>query len=173
MAHNDMQGFKIFTVGWEPDFIDYFIAPIAKSTGIEFSHGLVGDASRIAYARQQYPQANFVSLSKTKKTLLPEPDYELLASLECLGVPTVKSMIQGDRVLRHRPADESLAYATLLVHQIRSMLEKHKPNVVLGSYDSLHAALSLAVARSLGIPWVALAFTVIPDDLTGFCKGGT
>jgi hypothetical protein len=53
------------------------------------------------------------------------------------------------------------------------MLEELQPSVVLASYDSLHAAMSLAVAKSLGIPWVAMAFTVIPDNLTGFCKGLT
>ena len=115
----------------------------------------------------------FVALSKTKKDPLPAPDHRLLASLECVGVTTIKSMVQGDRVLRHRPAEEAFAYATLLARQMRDTFRELQPDLVLASYDSLHAALSLAVAKSLGIPWVAMAFTVIPDNLTGFCKALT
>ena len=173
MQRNDSVGFKIFTVGWEPYFIDYLLAPIEKNTGFDFTHGLVGDASRIHHAQKQYPRMNFIALSKAKKDPLPAPDYELLASLECVGVLTIKSMVQGDRVLRHRPADKALAYATLLARQMHDTFRRLQPDVVLASYDSLHAALSLAVAKSLGIPWVAMAFTVIPDNLTGFCKGLT
>ncbi len=144
-----------------------------KHAGIEFIHGLVGDASRIHHVQKQYPRLKFVALSKTKKDSLPPPDHELLASLECLGVSTIKSMVQGDRVLRHCPAHEALGYATLLARRMRDMFRELQPDFVLASYDSLHAALSLAVAKSLGIPWVAMAFTVIPDNLTGFCKALT
>lgn len=168
-----MQKVNVFTVGWDPYFIDYLLAPIEKHTGINFAHGLVGDASRISYVQKQYPLMKFVSLSKTKQELLPTPDYELLASLECAGVPTVKSMVQGDRVLRHRPESEALGYATLFALRVCKTLKELQPDVVLGSFDSLHSAMSLAVAKSLGIPWVAMAFTVIPDNLTGFCNGLT
>ena len=165
--------FRIFTVGWEPDFIDYLLNPIEQKTSIDFTHGLVGDAWRIHYARKQYPQMKFVTLSKTKNDPLPAPDYELLASLECVGVLTIKSMVQGDRVLRHRPAEEAFSYSTLLARQMYDTFRELQPDLVLGSFDSLHAALSLAVAKSLKIPWVSMAFTVIPDNLTGFCKGLT
>lgn len=168
-----MKKFKVFTVGWEPDLINDLLANVENLTGIDFKHGLVGDASRISYVQSQYPFMKFVSLSKTKNDLLPLPDYKLLASLESIGVPTIKSMVQGDRVLRHRPERESLGYATLLARRIRDLLKELEPEVVLASYDSLHAALSLAVAKSLRIPWVAMAFTVIPDNLTGFCNGLT
>lgn len=166
-------GFRVLTVGWEPYFIDYLLAPIQKNTGIDFSHGLVGDASRIHEAQKQYPLMKFVALSKTRKDPLPAPDHELLASLECVGVSTIKSMVHGDSVLRYRPAEEALAYATLLARRMRDTFTELQPTVVLASFDSLHAALSLAVAKSLDIPWVAMAFTVIPDNLTGFCRALT
>lgn len=166
-------GFRVFTVGWEPQFIDILLAPIEKHTGISFSHGLVGDASRIRYVQKQYPLMKVVALSITREGALPIPDYKLLAGLECVGVPTVKSMVQGDRVLRYRPESEALGYATLLARQIQVTLEELRPDVVLASFDSLHSGMSLAVAKSLGIPWVALAFPVIPDNLTGFCNGLT
>lgn len=164
-----MREFKVFTVGWEPYFIDSLLAPIEKYTGITFVHGLVGDASRISYVQDHYPSMKCVALSNTKKDLLPAPDYELLASLECLGVPTIKSMVQGDRVLRYRPESEALAYATLLAHRMRANMKELQPDVVLASFDSLHSGISLAIAKSLSIPWVAMAFPVIPDNLSGFC----
>jgi hypothetical protein len=166
-------GFRALTVGWEPDFIQYLLVPLGDRAGFSFTHGLVGNASRLACVRERYPHLQVVALSKTALEPLPAPDLELLASLECKGVPTIRSMIQGDRVLRHRPEEEALGYATMLARRMHETLLAHKPDLILGSYDSLHAAMSLAVARSLGIPWVAMAFSVIPDDRTGFCFGLT
>ena len=165
--------FRVFTVGWEPYFIEELLVPIERRTGISFVHGLVGDASRISHARKQYAHANFVALSKAKTESLPSPDHEFLSSLECVGVPTLRSMVQGDRVLKHRRPNEALAYAMSLAVRIRETLEECEPDIVLASFDSMHSAISLAVAKSLGIPWVAMAFPVIPDNLTGFCKGLT
>jgi hypothetical protein len=165
--------FKLFTVGWEPDFIEYLLSPIEKRAGLDCTHGLVGDATRVAYARTRYPGSKFIALSKSKHEPLPAPDYELLARLEAMGVPTVKSMIQGDRVLRHLDENVTLGYATLLAQRLQHALKEARPDIVLGSFDSIHAAMSLAVAKSLGIPWVAMAFSVIPDTLTGFCNSMT
>lgn len=169
---NNME-FRIFTVGWEPYFIRDLLFPIEQRTGIEFIHGLVGDSARVAYVLKQYPQLKTVALSKAEIDPLPRPDYELLASLECVGVPTVKSMVQGDRVLRHLPESDALGYATLIANRIRDKLREFQPDLILASHDSLHSAMSLAVARSLSIPWVAMAFPVIPDNLTGFCNALT
>ena len=165
--------FHILSIGWELSLIHSLTGPVASSTGIRFTHGLVGDASRLADVRARFPGYEFVALSKSRDEPLPAPDYALLASLEAVGVPTIRSMIQGDRVVRHRSEGEALGYATLLAVRIRNAMLDLQPDLVLGSFDSLHASLSLAVARSLGIPWVAMAFTVIPDNLTGFCKGVT
>lgn len=168
-----MGRFKIFTIGWEPFFINDLLSPIEKLTEIDFTHGIVGDKKRISFLKRKYPHMKVVSLSKTKTDPLPDPDYELLTSLECVGVPTVKSMIQGDRVLKNRSEKETFGYATLLVHRIKNELEIHKPNIVLGTFDSIHSGIGLAVSKLLGIPWVALAFSVIPENLTGFCNSLT
>lgn len=160
-------------MGWDPAFAHYLLAPIAARTGIEFTHGLVGDSRRLHIVAKEFPDVSWIALSKADKEPLPAPDCALLASLESVGVPTVRTMVRGDQVLRHRHPTESLGYATLLARRIHAALDKTCPDVVLGSFDSLHAALSLAVAKSLAIPWVALAFTVIPDNLTGFCNGMT
>jgi hypothetical protein len=172
-AVDERRSFHIFTVGWELALIRALTTPVAERTGIRFTHGLVGDGRRLPDVRRDFPGIEFLALSKANGDALPRPDHEFLASIESVGVPTIRGMIQGDRVLRYRPESESLGYATLLAHRIRAALDEFQPDVVLGSFDGLHAALSLAVAKSRGIPWVAMAFTVIPDNLTGFCKGVT
>ena len=169
----ERQSFHIFSVGWELVLIRSMTGPVGDRTGIRFTHGIVGDGARLPDVRAELPGFAFIALSKANGEPLPPPDHELLASLEAVGVPTIRTMIQGDRVLRYRSETESLGYATLLARKIGAALDELDPDVVLGSFDGLHAALSLAVARSRGIPWVAMTFTVIPDSLTAFCRGVT
>jgi hypothetical protein len=166
-----MTTFRIFTVGWDPAFTRYLLAPVAERTGIRFVHGLVGDPRRLPDVQASYPEAEWVALSQAPDEPLPEPDLELLASLEGPGVPTIRSMVRGDRVLRHRDPEEALAYATLLTQRLMRELDAAEPDVVLASYDNIHSAIALAAAKSRGIPWVAMAFPVIPDNLTWFCRG--
>lgn len=168
-----MAPFRMLTVGLEPDYASYLLGPIATRTGIDFTHGLVGDARRLPFVQRQYPDMRWITLSKAATEPLPAPDYALLDSLESVGVPTVRSMVQGDRILRLRPPQEALGYLTFLARRIGDELDRAKPNVVFASFDSAHSAVSLAVAKARGIPWVALAFTVIPQHLTAFCRGMT
>ena len=168
-----MGDFRIFTVGWQPEFAYRLLSPIADRTNIQFRHGIVGDSSRIDAVRIRFPNLDLVSISKRQNDPLPEPDSAFLASLEHKNIPSIRAMIRGDRVLRHRSEREALGYATLLARSLKQQLENSQPNLVLGTYDSIHAGLGLAVARSLKIPWVALAFPVIPDNLTGFSRGLT
>jgi hypothetical protein len=168
-----MRTFSIFTVGWEPPAVGYLLAPIAERTGIQFIHGVLGDARRIEVLSKRFPDRKWMALSKSALEPMPSPDFNLLGSLESVGIPTVRTMVRGDPVLRRRDPNEALAYATLVARRIDRALLETRPDVVLASFDSLHSALSLAVAKSRGIPWVALAFTVIPEHLTGFCRGVT
>jgi hypothetical protein len=169
----DQRIFHIFAIGWAPFLVRDLLSPIGVLGGFHFTHGLLGDSRRLPSIQKAFPELDFVALSKANNEPLPNPDYALLASLEGVGIPTIRSMVQGDRVLRNLPANESLGYATLLARRIGGSLTELHPDVVLGSFDSLHGALSLAVAKSLGVPWVALSFPVIPDNLTGFCRGVT
>jgi hypothetical protein len=164
---------RILTVGWEPWYVEYFAVPIARLTGFHFTHAQVGDSRRLPEVRAAFPGHDFVSLSKANNEPLPAADYELLASLETMGVPTIRTMVQGDRVLRERSEAESLGYATLLARHLEAVFRELQPDVVIGTFDSVHASLSLAVAKKLRIPWVTLAYPVIPDDLSGFCVGMT
>ena len=160
---------KIFTVGMEPYWIDYLLTPISQLARIEFTHGLIGCASRIISEQKKYPNTKFVSLSKFKSSPLPDPDYELLKSLEGPGVPTIRSMVIGDPFLKNRSEREALGYATLLASNLMKNLNETQPDIVLGNFDCIHSGIGLAVARAVDIPWVALTFTGIPRDLTSFC----
>jgi hypothetical protein len=170
---NSQKSFRILTIGWEPSFIRKLGIPVAQKTDIDFIHGLVGDAKRIKRVEELFLSSRFLPLSKFNSEPLPAPDYELLRSLETPGVPTVKTMIQGDRVLRNRPDEISFGYATLLAKNIRKVIREEKPDVVLATFDNLHSSLSLAVARIENVPWLSMSFSAIPKDLTGFCKGVT
>lgn len=165
--------FKILTVGWEPGLIERLLIPIGQQLGFEFIHGLVGDARRLEHVAKSLPSQKFLSLSKSGQAALPEADLALLGGLESFGVPTFRAMIQGDRVLRHRSEREALGYATLIARNLERAIETYQPDLVLGSHDSLHAAIGLAVSKAHGVPWVTLVFSVIPDDLTGFSKALT
>lgn len=161
--------FHIFTVGWDIQLINSICTPIEPACGLVFTHGLIWgfDALTASEDRQDSP---FIRLGLAKNDRVPSPVYSLLASLECVGVPTIRTMILGDRVLRNRPESEALGYMTLLAQRLRSALLRHKPDLVLGAFDQAHGMLGLAVAKSVGIPWVAMSFSVIPENLVGFCR---
>lgn len=166
--------FKIISIGWEPLLINEILETIKEEANISFIHALVGDASRLPYLQDQYPATSFISLSNRKKDeSLPEPDLKLLTSLESVGVQTVRSMIRGDPYIRHLPERMALGYATLIASRLKIIFEDYRPDIVLASHDCLHSSMALAVAKSYGIPFVALVFPVIPDNLTGFCKALT
>jgi capsule polysaccharide modification protein KpsS len=172
-VNDTRKNFKILTVISEPDFTEYFFSDIQAATGIDFVHGLVGDASRVMHAQKKYPHWSFIALSQKKNEPLPQPDYARLAKLESVGIPTLRNMVLGDAYVRFRSEEEAFAYATLLSHTIEKAIKEHQPDAVLASFDCLHSAMSLAVAKSLGIPWVAMTFSVIPDNLTGFSNALT
>lgn len=165
--------FTICTVGWFPTLINRLFIPIGAKTKITFVHCLVVNPDSLSVVTEKYPKPKFISISKAEKELFTEPDYELLASIESLGVPTIKSMILGDPYIKSRSEHESFGYATFLANSLKKMFEELKPDVVLASNDQIHSGISLAVAKSLNIPWVTMAFTSIPDNLTSFCCGLT
>lgn len=157
--------FHIFTVGWDVRLIDSICTPLEPICGLAFTHGLIWGTTA-----EERRDSRFILLGLARNERVPPPDYRLLASLECEGVPTVRTMILGDRVLRNRPEGEALGYMTLLAGRLRDALLRHKPDLVLGSFDQAHGMLGLAVAKSAGIPWVTMSFSVIPENLVGFCR---
>ena len=158
------------SVGWDLFLIRDILGPVENKADITFIHALTGDASRLAAVQKKHPELRLIALGKKRTEELQEPNYTLLSKLESSGVQTVRSMIQGDPYVRYLPEKKSLGYATLIAQKLRIILEEYKPDIILASNDRLHSAMALAVAKSLDIPFVALAFPVIPDNLTGFCK---
>jgi capsular polysaccharide biosynthesis protein len=155
--------FHVLTVGW----VDDLGREIQKRTGIRFSF--------IAHPRHTpgefagRPPADTYFFRSHLRTPMPVPDRQLLASLERDDLPSVHNMILGDSVLARLPYEDVLGYATFMARRLRELFEQIRPDVVITSFDGLHSALALAVARSMGIPWFVLNFSVLPPGLACFC----
>lgn len=165
---SEQDPFHFVTVGWDCILIEGLCDPVAARIHSRFSHllhprytsvesGLVGTRSDVYFFRRNLRQ------------LMPQPDHELLASLEREGVPTIHNMIMGDRIVSTLSYPEALSYATFLARRTIDVFTELKPSVIIGGFDALHGSIALAVARSMGIPWFALHFTVIPSGLACFC----
>ena len=162
------QNFHIATVGWGRGRIERLWDPIVTGTGFRFSHILPP-----SYVREEWP-----SLSSRKDTYflrerlregMPPPDVSMLAALEAADLPTIHTMIMGDRVVSKIRYDDALAYATFLALKFRELFERIAPDVIIGGFDAIHGSMALAVARHMGIPWFAMNFSVIPPGLVCFC----
>lgn len=159
--------FRILTIGWNPWFARKMLGPIQDSIALVSDHGVVGDPDRIE--RIKMPGGmRVIALSPRKGQALPAPDLQFLASLEAADVPSVRNMILGDRVLNQLPPDTAVAYASFLGKRIEAAIGETRPDLVLGSFDSLHSGMGLAVARKMGVPWVSLVYTAIPAGQTAF-----
>ncbi len=101
---------------------------------------------------------------------MPEPDLELLTSLEQDGVPTIHNMILGDRIVSRLDYQLALSYATFLATRLVELYSELEPSVVIGGFDGLHGGIALAVARHMNIPWFALTFGVLPAGRACLCK---
>ena len=164
-----MSDFHVVTVGLDEVLLDGLYRPVAAKNRHRFSHILHPRYSAVEF--QGRPGADLHFFRESPLDAIPEPDHELLASLEAEGVPTVHNMILGDRVLSAIEYREALGYATFLARRLAELFDKLKPSVVIGGFDGIHAGISLAVAKRAGIPWHALNFSVIPPELACFCDG--
>lgn len=169
---NARSEFRVLTVGWEPRVIDGLISPIAARSGIQFTH-LVHPRYLQKDLAQHPSKGEMFFFRESESQTLPDADPKWLASLERNGVPSIHNMILGDRIvctLDHRLV---LRYSTFLARRVRDVIEQVRPDAVIGAFDSIHSALSLAVARQMGLPWFAMNFTVIPPGYACFCDGMT
>lgn len=158
------------TVGWDPALATSLLDSAGRLAEIEFLHALVDEPNSIQETRAQFPQAQFIPLAPARDEPLPEPDFDLLASLEGPGVPTFRSMIFGDPYLRHRPYRYGLSYATLLAERLTQLVKDRKPKFLVASNDRLHSGVALAVARSQDVPFVVMSFSVIPTGRTALAR---
>ena len=164
-----MSTFHVVTVGWEEVLVDGLCKPVAAKSRIRFSHVLHPRHTALEFRDRRNEGLYFVR--ESPRDAIPEPDRELLRSLEAKGVPTIHNMILGDRVLSALEYREALGYATLLARRLAELFDKLKPSVVIGGFDGIHAGIALAVAKRAGVPWYALNFSVIPPELACFCDG--
>lgn len=171
MGTASSERFHVVTVGWEARLIEGILDRVEARGQTRFTHLVMSPRDRGTKPRPV--GAAPMLLLKDKRMVLPPADPELLASLEATGVPTIHNMIMGDRVVRHLAYEEALRYATLLAVRLRESFEQLRPSAVLGSFDSLHAGMALAVARCDGIPWFAMQFTPFPPGLSSFCTSST
>lgn len=161
--------FRFLTVGWGRELVERLWSGLAPGGPIRVSHLLHPRMTPSDWPAPREGLDLHYFREAGASPPMPEPDLDLLASLEQEGVPTVHNMILGDRVLSKLPYRDALAYATFLARRLAAAFEKLRPSAVVGGFDSLHTALGLAVARSRGIPWFALHYTVIPPGYAGFC----
>jgi len=164
--------FHIVSVGWNSQMITGILDAVESATNITFSH-LITSEPDVTNESGREGHGPFIRVRERADIELPAIDHELLRSLEGPGIPTIHNMITGDTILRALPHDEALAFATFLARRLRELFEQLKPSVVLGGFDRLHAGLGLAVARQMGIPWVAMFFTTIPTGFVSFCTSTT
>ena len=144
---------------------------LRRRVGTAFRISCIRGIPQLSFSGRPDPGLHF--FRESPRDAIPEPDHELLWSLEAEGVPTIHNMILGDRVLSALEYREALGYATFLARRLAELFDKLKPSVVIGGFDGIHAGIALAVAKRAGVPWYALNFSVIPPGLACFCDGMT
>jgi hypothetical protein len=159
---NQSPGFHVVTVGWPVDLAN----EIARQSRIRVSQIVHPRHTRGDSIRSDACDLHFIFDHPQQQ--MPEPDRALLAALEQSGAPTINNIILGDRVVSKLDYREALSYATFVARRLTDLFKKLRPSVVIGGHDAVHAGVSLAVARHMGIPWYALNFSVIPPGLACF-----
>lgn len=139
---------------------------------MEFLHAAEDAVTSIARLEVWESNAHYRLIVNTEKAN-PRADREYLAELEGVGVPTIRAMILGDPYLRYLKSDVSMAYAAAVGRELERIITESKPELILASNDRLLASMALAVSKKLNIPFVAMAFTVIPDHRTWFINAMT
>ena len=156
------------TVGAPQNLIENLWQRVAEASRFRFSHIAHPAVGRDLWENGPAPQ-NVHFFSADGEARMPDVDRQLLASLECVDVPTVHNMILSDRALSKLDSDEALSYATFLAQRLVVLFEEIQPWAIIGARDGLHGSLTLAVARKMQLPWFALSFSVIPPGLACFC----
>jgi hypothetical protein len=160
--------FHVVTVGWDYSLVEGVCNLISARSEQRFSH--IVHPGYTANEWPDRPPADGIHFLRDHiRQLMPTPDHSFLASLEREAVPTIHNMIISDRVVSELRYDDALGYATFLARRLTELFEAIRPDAILASFDALHAGISLAVAKRMNIPWLALHFSSIPAGLTCFC----
>ena len=161
--------FHIVTIGWAPHQIERLWDKVEGRIGERCSH-IIHPRHVTEQFRDRPSRSRLIFFRDDFSQRMPEPDLELLTSLEQEGVPTIHNMILGDRVVSRLDYQVALGYATFLAKRLMELYGELDPSVVIGGFDALHGGIALAVARRMNIPWFALHFGVIPSGMVSLCK---
>ena len=167
-ADQSTDDFHVVTLCWHYTQLPGVADRVAQASGLRFSHICLKPEP--GGTRSTQP---LFFIREDARAESHEVDLELLASLESPDVPTIHNMILSDRIVRNLPYRDALAYMTMLARRLIALYEQLAPSVVVGWFDGIHAAVGLAVARKMGIPWFAMHFTALPMGLSAFCAGHT
>ena len=167
---NEASEFHVVTVGWDHGLVEQLANAIAAESSHRFSH-IVHPKYALENWPQRSRQAGIHFFRDRLEQPMPQPDRQLLASLEQDGVPSLHNMIMGDRVVSKLAYDDALRYATFLARRLIELFEEINPTAIIIGFDAIHGSLALAVAKHLSFPVYALNFSVIPSGLACFCDG--
>jgi hypothetical protein len=165
--NNRIESMHFVTVGATQMLVENLWERIATTGGFRFSHIVHPIMDEGSWEGSVPRNARFLCEDATP--VMPNPDRELLSSLETNEVPTIHNMILGDPVVSKLDYRDALAYSTFLTRRLMSLYETLQPTAVIGAFDALHGSLGFAVAKKMGIPWFALNFSVIPPGFACFC----
>jgi hypothetical protein len=166
---SEQQPFHMVTVGMSPRLVNNLWDRIASRGGFRISHVAHASFDRNSWGGDSTGGSVYFIREQISEAL-PQPDPELLASLEQEGVPTIHNMLMSDRFLCPLPYEQGLAYATLLVRRLLALYRETKPSVIVGDFDNLLGSLGFAVAKRLSIPWCAMYFSPLPSGRVAFCS---
>ncbi len=162
------ESIRALTVGWEPSVIADLFDRVSAASDHQLMH-LVHPRFALANWPSKFVEGSVRFFRENLQDELPEPDDDLLASLEDEGLPSIHTMILGDRVLSKLSYVDAKRYATFVASRLIDVYREDSPDVVFIGFDSVHASLALAVGRKLNVPTYALNFSVLPPGYVCLC----
>ena len=161
---------KILTIGLVPKFIEKMIIPIQEVSGFTFVNAMISHDQQTKNFRKKWDSIEVIQLIDPVDLRNESDAFNTLVRLESFGVPTISQMIAGDRALVNLDSSISIRYLNHLVKRMSQIIEDVNPDVILSTHDNAHSSVSLAIAKKMNIPWVAMVYSVIPSNLTTFTK---
>ena len=158
---------KVMTFGWSVSYIEKFAVHIEDGASFKFHYCFCDrDVSAEKYSKR-LGSSEFTVLDAMRKSK-SSVDFDLLSDIERAAGKSIRNMVFGDRHLRVKGSDFSIAYVYNLAVEMIDAIRSGQPSIILATNDNIDSSLSEAVARYLNVPWFSLAFTAIPQSYTTF-----
>lgn len=94
-----------------------------------------------------------------------------LQALETGSAIRINDIILMDRIVRHKPYDDAIAYLDYVRELSTNFLESNQIQLVSSGRDTAMQLINMLVCKHLDIPWVVPTRLRIPVDTYGFCAG--